>query len=282
MGLPLESWPWRSRVCISFDLLQLRPRNERRSSRLLPKELWRVRQRRCEFDCQSSTSRRFYLHLDSRSPRRRRRMVNMYQSSLMTKRETPTVSFGAGRSGLLQRKSDRDSAPAFSEPRFGYNFADIQVHPQSASSDILQREPKQPEAKKGGKKLQRLPDPARRRLLLPLHRSRVLLFLRRALKPSFHREIRSTRASQTAARTFMGAGWSWTWVSASSSIFLIVPMQGRIRARIRHPIFLAGCIGFKPAARRRISGSRIRKTAPVSLTAPEAKADVHLEIRTVA
>src|SRR5579864_2594681 len=69
--------------------------------------------------------------------------------------ETPAASFAAGRSGLLQRKSDRDSAGspistemsrdggrgaaglrslselglAPRESRFGSNFADVQVHP---------------------------------------------------------------------------------------------------------------------------------------------------------
>jgi hypothetical protein len=72
----------------------------------------------------------------------------MHRSSLITKTKTPAVSIAADRSGLLQRKSDWDSARAFVEPRFGYSFADIQVHPESVRSDILQRQPTQPETKK--------------------------------------------------------------------------------------------------------------------------------------
>src|ERR1039458_500081 len=62
----------------------------------------------------------------------------MPQSSLTKISETPATPFAAGRSGLLQRKSDRDSAGSPTsaetsaigrEPRFDCNFADVHVHP---------------------------------------------------------------------------------------------------------------------------------------------------------
>jgi hypothetical protein len=88
--------------------------------------------------------------------------TNMHQLSLMTIPKTPATSFPAGRSGLIQRKSDQAPAcsltsaeappivnevlrspgqpldpasRAFMEPRFGHSFADVQVHPGAKAAD---------------------------------------------------------------------------------------------------------------------------------------------------
>ncbi|HTQ29767.1 MAG TPA: DUF4157 domain-containing protein, partial [Opitutaceae bacterium] len=92
-------------------------------------------------------------------------IVNTPQSSPRTSPGPPTASPAGGSNSLLQRKnnpalphgpssaemsSDRGQEGAVTprEPRFGYSRADAQVHPQSVSGQILQRQPAPPETKK--------------------------------------------------------------------------------------------------------------------------------------